>query len=290
MPDHHRIDVRKTHKLYIGGRFPRSESGMCYPVTDPGGAFLANAARASRKDLRDAVEAARAASATWSGLTAYNRGQILYRIAEMMEDRRTQLVMSVRQAEGDDGAEQLVDLAIDRWVWYAGWADKLAQVLGNPNPVAGPYFNLSVPEPCGVVGVLAPEGSALLGLVSVIAPVIVSGNTAVVVSSHRRPLPAVQLAEVFATADLPSGAVNVLTGDRRELAPWLAGHQDVNGIDLAGAAGDPTLAVEVERRAADTIKRVRRTGAHEPDWTVEPGLAPMTGFVETKTVWHPQGR
>jgi len=245
-----RVAVRKTYKLYIGGAFPRSESGRSYPVHGPDGTFLANAALASRKDARDAVRAARAAVGKWSGATAYNRGQILYRVAEMLEGRRDQFVTLV-----DDPAE--VDAAIDRWVWYAGWADKVAQVHGNANPVAGPYFNLSAPEPTGVVALLAPSEPALLGLVSVIAPAIVTGNTVVAVASEERPLPAVTLAEVLATSDLPAGVVNLLTGRLAEVAPWLASHQDVDAIDLAGVA-DPGLARDLEVAAADNLKRVRR--------------------------------
>jgi len=286
-----RIDVRKTNKLYIGGAFPRSESGHSYEVTDSKGTFVANASLASRKDARDAVVAARKAFAGWSGRTAYNRAQILYRIAEVMEDRRPQFVHAVRQAEGltPARAEKAVDAAIDRLVWYAGWADKLAQVVGNANPVAGPYFNLSSPEPTGVVAVLAPQESSLLGLVSVVAPVIVTGNTAVVVTSYARPLPAVTFAEVLATSDVPGGVVNLLTGSAATIAPWLASHLDVNAIDLVGVAGDATLATDLEVAAAENLKRVRRAPAAEPDWTLEPALGAMTDFVEIKTVWHPIG-
>lgn len=286
-----RIDVRKTYKLYIGGAFPRSESGYSYEVTDSKGAFVANASLASRKDARDAVVAARKAFGGWSGRTAYNRAQILYRIAEVMEDRRPQFLQAVVQSEGlkPKDADRVVDAAVDRLVWYAGWADKLTQVVGNANPVAGPFFNLSTPEPTGVVAVLAPQGSSLLGLVSAIAPVVVSGNTAVVVSSYERPLPAVTFAEVLATSDVPGGVVNILTGSAATVAPWLAAHMDVNAIDLTGVAGDTALATELEVAAADNLKRVRRAPAAEPDWTVDPGLDAMTAFLETKTVWHPIG-
>ena len=286
-----RIDVRKTHKLYIGGAFPRSESGHSYEVQDSKGKFVANAAKASRKDVRDAVVAARKAFPGWSGRTAYNRAQILYRIAEVMEDRRPQFVQAVQQSEGGTAAAagRQVDEAIDRLVWYAGWADKLGQVVGNANPVAGPFFNHSAPEPTGVVGVLAPQSSSLLGLISVVAPVIVTGNTALVVSSYSRPLPAVTFAEVLATSDVPGGVVNLLTGDAVSLGPWLAAHMDVNAIDLAGVAGDEDTATELEVAAADNLKRVRRAPAEEPDWNEAPGLATMTDFVETKTVWHPIG-
>ena len=234
-----RIAVRKTYKLYIGGAFPRSESGRSYVVTDHKGGFLANAALASRKDARDAVTAARKAFAGWSGATAYNRGQVLYRVAELLEGRRAQFAAEVRAAEGIGArqAEAAVDAAIDRWVWYAGWADKLAQVRGAANPVAGPYFNFSLPEPTGVVAVIAPQASSLLGFVSVVAPAVVSGNTVVAVASERFPLPAVSLSEVLATSDVPGGVINVLTGRTAEIAPWLASHMDVNAIDLCGASG-----------------------------------------------------
>jgi acyl-CoA reductase-like NAD-dependent aldehyde dehydrogenase len=283
-----RLAVRKTYKLYVNGAFPRSESGRTYEVTDIKGHFLANAAHASRKDARDAVVAARAASPKWSGVTAYNRGQVLYRVAEVMEGRHVQFCEEVAAGEGlsTSKARAAGDAAIDRWVWYAGWTDKLAAVLGGTNPVAGPYFDFSLPEPTGVVAVLAPQRSSLLGLVSVLAPVLAGGNTAVVVTSKERPLPAVTLGEVLATSDVPGGVVNILTGDAAELGPWLAEHADVDAIDLAGARG---LAGELERSAAGTIKRVLRAPAEEPDWTADPGLARMTPFLETKTDWHPIG-
>ena len=281
------IPVRKTYKLFIGGAFPRSESGRSYPVTSPDGALLAHAAQASRKDARDAVVAARQAFAGWAGATAYNRGQILYRIAEMLQGRAAQFAAECAAAEGTSpaAAGQTVAAAIDRWVWYAGWPDKVAQVAGAANPVAGPYFNFSIPEPAGVVAVVAPAASSLLGLVSVIAPVIATGNTAVVVvASEAAPLPAVSLAEVLATSDLPGGVVNLLTGRIAELAPVLAAHMDVNALDLTGvpAAGR----AELERLAAGNVKRVF---AAEEDWAAPPGLARMLAFLETKTVWHPVG-
>ena len=282
-----RIAVRKTYKLYIGGAFPRSESGRSYVVTDYAGGFLANAARASRKDARDAVVAARKAFAGWSGATAYNRGQVLYRVAELMEGRRAQFASEVHLASGASPSAALaeVDAAIDRWVWYAGWADKIAQVRGSANPVAGPYFNFSVPEPTGVVAVLAPQDSALLGLVSGVAPAIVSGSTCVVVASEKRPLPAVTLAEVLATSDVPGGVVNVLTGAVAEIAPWLASHMDVNAIDVTGAPG--ALADDMAVAAAGNLKRVVRLPAG--DWEQEQGIDRMTSYLETKTVWHPLG-
>ncbi len=283
-----RLEVRKTYKLYIGGAFPRSESGRSYEVADTKGRFLANAALASRKDARDAVVAARKAFAGWTKATAYNRGQILYRVAEVMEGRRAQFVEEVSAAEGltPRRAEAAVEAAIDRWVWYAGWADKLPQVLGSTNPVAGPYYNFSVPEPTGVVAVVAPQESSLLGLVSVLAPVIVSGNTSVVLASEDRPLPAITLSEVLATSDVPSGVVNLLTGRVAEVAPWLASHMDVNAIDLAGV-DDAALRTELEIAAADNVKRVRRPDTD--DWAADPGLARIRSFLETKTVWHPIG-
>ena len=292
-----RIDVRKTYKLYIGGAFPRSESGYSYVVNDSKGRFVANAAKASRKDARDAVQAARSAFKGWSGRTAYNRAQVLYRVAEVMEDRRPQFVQAVQQSEGPStgsgraaaAAGRQIDEAIDRLVWYAGWADKITQVVGNANPVAGPFFNLSTPEPTGVVAVVAPEESSLLGLVSVVAPVIVSGNSAVVMSSYSRPVPAITFSEVLATSDVPGGVVNILTGNPADTAPWLASHMDVNAIDLTGFAGEGEQATALEDAAAENLKRVLRAPDTEPDWTVEPGIGRMTTFLETKTVWHPIG-
>src|SRR3954468_18342754 len=289
-PPDTRIDVRKTYKLYLGGAFPRSESGRTYVVEDTKGRFLANAARASRKDARDAVQAARKAFGGWSARTAYNRGQVVYRVAEVLEGRRAQFVEEVQRSEGGTkrAAEGVVDASVDRLVWYAGWADKIMQVVGGANPVAGPYFNLSSPEPTGVVAVLAPQSSSLLGLVSVVAPVIVTGNTCVVTASYRRPLPAVTFSEVLATSDVPGGVVNVLTGELADTVPTLASHMDVNAIDLTGVA-DPDLATDLERSAAENLKRVLRPAAVEPDWTLDPGLHRMTAFLETKTVWHPIG-
>jgi acyl-CoA reductase-like NAD-dependent aldehyde dehydrogenase len=263
-----RLAVRKTYKLYIGGKFPRSESGRTQVVDGD------NVALASRKDARDAVVAARQAQPGWAGATAYNRGQILYRAAEMLEDRRASFT-----ADADE-----LDATIDRLVWYAGWSDKLAQVTGGANAVAGPFFNISSPEPTGVVAVVAP--ASLLGLVSVLAPAIVTGNTVVVVSTG--PQEAITFAEVLATSDLPGGVVNILTGRPAEIAPWLASHDDVNGLDLT-AVDEPELAADLERAAAGTLKRVRRPSAGPPDFAADPGLHPMTAFLETKTVWHPKG-
>jgi acyl-CoA reductase-like NAD-dependent aldehyde dehydrogenase len=280
-----RVTVAKTYKLYIGGTFPRSESGRVYPVQDNKGKFLANVAHASRKDVRDAVSAARKAFPGWSSATAYNRGQVLYRVAEMLEGRRDQFIAEVLASEGGRRAPSIVDAAIDRWVWYAGWTDKIASVLGAANPVAGPYFSFTVPEPTGVVGILAPQKSSLLGLVSVLAPVLATGCTAVVVSSEARPLPAITLSEVLATSDLPGGVANILTGRAAELGPWLASHGDVNALDPTGADDRAALA----REAAGTVKRVLTVPAEEPDWTQRPDIARLRRFLEAKTVWHPMG-
>jgi acyl-CoA reductase-like NAD-dependent aldehyde dehydrogenase len=281
-----RVPIRKTYKLYIGGAFPRSESGRSYEAVGVDGSLLARAARASRKDLRDAVRSARGAFRGWAGKLASNRGQILYRVAELMEGRRAQFEDEVGRA-GSPDARREVDVAVDRWVWYAGWSDKVHHILGTVNPVAGPYFNFTIPEPTGVVGVVAPEEPPLLGLVSHLAPAVVSGNTAVVLASERSPLPAVTLSEVLATSDVPPGVINVLTGHKRELLPWLAGHMDVNAIDLAGAPDESRT--EMERVAADNVKRVvRRSGA---DYFDEAAQSPydIAATLEMKTVWHPMG-
>ncbi|MEU8792857.1 aldehyde dehydrogenase family protein [Streptomyces sp. NPDC048643] len=282
-----RLSVFKTYKLYVGGKFPRSESGRVYEVTDAKSKWLANAPQSSRKDARDAVVAARKAFGGWSGATAYNRGQVLYRVAEMLEGRREQFAREVAEAEGlsKSKAAAVVDAAIDRWVWYAGWTDKIAQVVGGGNPVAGPFFNVSSPEPTGVVTVLAPQDSSFLGLVSVIAPVIATGNTVIVIASEKSPLPALSLGEVLATSDVPGGVVNILSGRTAEIAAPLAAHQDVNAIDLAGA--DEELAKELEIAAADNLKRVVRPQA--VDYARTPGTERLTAFLETKTVWHPTG-
>ncbi|OOC06291.1 aldehyde dehydrogenase family protein [Amycolatopsis azurea] len=284
-----RISVAKTYKLYIGGKFPRSESGRVYPVTDGKGKFLANASHASRKDVRDAVSAARKAFGGWSAATAYNRGQVLYRVAEMLEGRREQFVAEVSASEGVAAkkAQSLVDASIDRWVWYAGWTDKIATVLGAANPVAGPYFSFTVPEPTGVVGVLAPQQSSLLGLVSVLAPVLATGSTAVVVSSADRPLPAITLSEVLATSDLPGGVANILTGRASELGSWLASHGDVNALDPTGA--EPSARADLARDAAGTVKRVLTVPDTEPDWTTDADISRLRRYLEAKTVWHPLG-
>ena len=291
-----RIEVRKTYKLYLGGQFPRTESGRSYLVSAADGAPLANACRASRKDVRDAVRFGRGTANAWAARTAMNRGQILYRVAELMEGRRDQFVAEVIAAEGLTTAKatSAVDRAIDRWVWYAGWADKIAQILGSSNPVAAPYFNFTIPEPTGVVGVVAPETSSLLGLVSRLAPPLVSGNAVVLVTSETRPLPAVTLSEVLATSDVPGGVVNVLTGYRTELVPVLAAHADVDALDTWGVPDD--LRTETELSAAEDIKRLSRrstkvaearfdwlddAAAERPEW--------IAAFLEMKTVWHPIG-
>jgi acyl-CoA reductase-like NAD-dependent aldehyde dehydrogenase len=281
------LAIPKTYKLYIGGKFPRSESGRTYEVATKDGSFLANAAKASRKDARDAVVAARAAQPGWASATGYNRGQVLYRIAELLEGRRAQFIEEITSTEGVTAAVagKQVDAAIDTWVWYAGWADKYVQVAGNANAVSGPYFNISVPEPTGVVAIVAPstgsgttQGISLLGLVSVVAPAIVSGNTVVVIASETAPLSAISLAEVLATSDVPGGVVNILTGSAAEIAPWLASHADVNALDLTG--GDALEWVDLQIAAADTLKRVRTPGDFAPS------LGRIVGFTETKTVWH----
>ncbi len=291
-----RIDVRKTYKLYIGGAFPRSESGRSYVVTAANGDPIANAVRASRKDLRDAVRSARKAAEAWADRTAMNRGQILYRVAELMEGRRDQFAAEVAVAEGlrDARAREQVDRSVDRWVWYAGWADKISQVLGSSNPVAAPYFNFTIPEPTGVVGIVAPETSSLLGLVSRLAPPLVAGNSVVVLASETRPLPAVTLGEVLATSDVPGGVINILTGRKQELVPVLAAHVDVDSLDVWGVPVE--LRTEVEQLAAQDIKRISRRpagvsdarfnwlddrAAERPEW--------IAAWLEMKTVWHPIG-
>jgi acyl-CoA reductase-like NAD-dependent aldehyde dehydrogenase len=287
-----RLDVRKTYKLYLGGQFPRSESGRTYPVLDGDGDLLAHAVLGSRKDVRDAVKAARSAQKSWGGKTAYNRGQVLYRVAEVMEGRRSQFVAEVEPAAGGaDAAEAEVDAAIDRWVWYAGWADKLAHLAGTVNPVAGPYFTFTVPEPTGVVGVVCPDESPLGALVARLAPAIVSGNTAVVLASERWPLASITLAEAIATSDVPGGVVNVITGRRAELVPVLAAHRDLNAIDLTGCADDHDLLTRAEAEAADGVTRVVKAGASRRDWNGDAaqGVDVVTDLMEMKSVWHPIG-
>jgi len=283
-----RLAIPKTYKLYIGGKFPRSESGRVYEILAKKGDFLANAAKASRKDAREAVVAARSAVGGWAGATAYNRGQVLYRIAELLEGRRAQFVEEIVQTEGVSvaAASAQVDEAIDRWVWYAGWADKYVQVAGNANPVSGPFFNISVPEPTGVVAIVAPQaGGSLLGLVSVVAPALVAGNTVVVIASETMPLSAISLSEVLATSDVPGGVVNILTGSPAEIAPWLASHADVNALDLVGAGAIDW--VDLQIAAAETLKRVLPP-ENGPD-AATPSIDRIVAFTETKTVWHTKG-
>ena len=281
-----RLEVRRTAKLYIGGAFPRSESGRSYEVTAHDGKPLAQVSRASRKDLREAVVAARGAFPAWSGATAFLRGQILYRVAEMMEGRRSQFEAELADAGAADPARG-VSASIDRWVWYAGWADKLAQVTGATNPVAGPFFDFTLPEPTGVVGIVAPGDQSLLGLVSRLAPAMVSGNTSVVIASERSPLPAVSLAEVLATSDVPGGVVNILTGRTAELVPWLAGHMDVNGLDVTGVPDE--LLADTERAAPENVQRVHRAPDRDPFDEAAQSPYQITAFTEFKTVWHPMG-
>lgn len=282
------LAVSKTYKLFIGGAFPRSESGRTYQARDRKGNFIANAALASRKDLRDAVVAARKGYATWSKATAYNRGQVIYRIAEMLESRRTEfaelITISTGAAREDATAE--VEAAIDRLVHYAGWTDKLAAVMGSANPVSSPYFSYSAPEPMGVVGVLAPSGSPLLGLISVITPVITGGNACVLIATEEDPCVAITFAEVTATSDVPAGVINILTGRSSELAPHLAAHADVNALDLTGS--DPEIRASLEEAAAETVKRVY-VPKGEPNFAAPPGTARLRAFLEIKTVWHPTG-
>ncbi|MDF9809567.1 MAG: aldehyde dehydrogenase family protein [Aurantimicrobium sp.] len=278
-----RLAVPKTYKLFIGGKFPRSESGRVYEVNSVAGEFVANAAQGSRKDMRDAVVAARTAQPGWSGATAYNRGQVLYRIAEVLEGRKAQFVEEIMLVEGSSAKEAAaqVDAAIDTWIWYAGWADKYTQVAGQANPVSGPYFNLSVPEPTGVVGAIAPQTSgSLLGLVATIAPILVSGNTVVVVPREDAPLTAISFAEVMATSDVPGGVVNVITGSPAELAPWMASHADINALDLAGAGSLDWASLQIA--AAETLMRTLAPVEGIP----VSSLNRITAFTEVKTVWH----
>lgn len=277
-----RLDVMKTYKLYIGGAFPRSESGRSYQVKDKRGEFIANPAWASRKDLRDAVVAAKGSFSGWSHATAYNRGQILYRIAEMMEGRSEQFIAEIMALEGvtEKNARAQVSEAIDLWVWYAGWTDKLSSIYGSTNPIAAPYFNFTIPEPIGVVGIISEEKDSLLGLVRALAPIIASGNSAVVISSETRPLPAMTFAEVLATSDLPAGVVNILTGKKAELLPWLASHMDVDALDISGA--NPKLDGELRRLGTENLKRIHRFGKKNSPKRI-------LSYMELKTVWHPIG-
>jgi len=286
-----RLNVRKTYKLYINGEFPRTESGRFYPVKDSGGDLLANACRGSRKDLRNAVQAARKAQGGWGGKTAYNRGQILYRIAEVCESRAAELSEELRR-QGSSAAEARREVAavVDRWVYYAGWSDKFAQVFGTVNPVAGPYYNFTVPEPTGVVGVVAPDEPSLLGLVSRIAPALVGGNTVVAITSESKPLAAITMGEVFETSDVPGGVINLISGLKSELVPWLAAHMDVNAIDATGV--NEEMFAAVQKTAAENVKRVVRFDGEAVGWNdASRSQSPYAifDFQEMKTVWHPMG-
>ena len=277
-----RLDVKKTYKLFIGGAFPRSESGRSYQIQDTKRNFIANPAQASRKDLRDAVLAAKNAHSQWSSATAYNRGQILYRIAEIMEGRSDQFVAEIMALEGatPKAALKQVQEAIDTWVWYAGWTDKISSTAGSTNPIAGPYYNFTIPEPLGVVGIFAEQKSSLLGVIRGLAPVLASGNSAVVVASERRPLPAITLSECCATSDVPSGVINILTGVTSELAPWMASHMEVDGIDISGL--DPKSDADIRKSGTENLKRIHRfKSENSPDR--------ILSFMEYKTVWHPIG-
>lgn len=278
-----RLDVKKTYKLFIGGAFPRSESGRTYEVRSSDGTFIANPCLASRKDLRESVLAARSAQGGWSSATAYNRGQILYRIAEMLEGRSDQFAAEISLIDSIslNEAMQEVHAAIDRWVWYAGWSDKLGSIAGATNPVSGPFYNFTIPEAIGVVGAIAPESKSLIGLVDAIAPVIVAGNTAIALASTRAPLPAITFAEVLATSDLPKGVCNILTGKKEELAPWFASHMDIDALDISGIT-DPALIADIKIAGAENLKRIHIFTAHQsPDR--------ILAFMESKTIWHPIG-
>ncbi len=277
-----RIDVKKTYKLFIGGQFPRSESGRSYEINGANGKFIANPALASRKDLRDCVTAAKSALSGWSVATAFNRGQILYRVAEIMEGRREQFVAEIIALEGvtSKAAQVQVDQAIDLWVWYAGWCDKISTIAGATNPIAGPYYNFTTPEELGVIGIISDQKESLLGLVAAIAPVIATGNTAVVIASEKRPLPAITLSEALATSDLPAGVLNILTGKVSELAPWLASHMEIDGLDISGA--DSKIEAELRIAGSENLKRIHR-------FSKTPTPHRMLAFMENKTVWHPIG-
>lgn len=283
-----RLTVNKTYKLYINGDFPRSESGRTFPALDDSGNVVARVSEGSRKDLRDAVRAAREAQEPWAARSGYNRGQILYRIAEMVEDRTATFSEQLRFLGASKRvSEREVSASIDRLVWYAGWCDKFAQVMGNLNPVAGPFFNISAPEPTGVVGIVCPVTPALLGLVSRMAPALVTGNTVVVVASESQPMPAITFSEALATADVPAGVVNILTGKPDVLVPWMADHMDINAIDIAGISGD--LSTEAQRSAAENLKRVVGAGV-DTDWEQSQSPYLIAAYSETKTVWHPKGQ
>lgn len=277
-----RLEVKKTYKLYIGGAFPRSESGRSYEIMDSKGKFLANPAQGSRKDLREAVVAARAATSGWAKASAFNRGQILYRIAEVMEGRKGQFVAEIQALEGVSKtvATAQVDEAIDLWVWYSGWCDKISTIYGSTNPVSGSFYNFTTPEPMGVVGIFAAQRPSLLGVVQSLGAVLAGGNTAVLISSEKFPLPAITLSEVLATSDLPAGVVNILTGVTNELALWLGSHMDVDALDVSGL--DSELETKVRIEGVENLKRIFRfKEAQSPER--------ILSFMENKTVWHPVG-
>lgn len=278
-----RLEVRKTYKLFIGGAFPRSESGRTYEIHASDGTFVANPCLASRKDLRECVLAARSAQVSWASATAYNRGQVLYRIAEMLEGRSDQFASEISLLDGISLNEALkeVHVAIDRWVWYAGWSDKLGSIAGATNPVSGPFYNFTIPEAIGVVGAFAPESKSLIGLVDAIAPVIVSGNTVIALASTRSPLPAITFAEVLATSDLPNGVCNILTGKKEELAPWFASHMDIDALDVSGI-DDPSLVADIKVAGAQNLKRIHAFSTHKSPERI-------LAFMESKTIWHPIG-
>ena len=276
-----RIDVKKTYKLFINGSFPRTESGRTYEVKSSKGSFIANPCLASRKDLKDAVVAARGAQAGWNKATAYNKGQILYRIAEMLEGRRAQFIDEIMVVTGvtKTKADKEVTDSVDRLVWYAGWSDKISSLSGALNPVAGPYYNFTIPESMGVIAAIAPETPSLLGLIDVIAPIIVGGNTVVVLASTKAPLSAMSFAEVLATSDVPAGVVNILTGKKDEIAPWMASHMDIDGLDISGLAIKSHA--DIRTAGAENLKRIYSFKSADP--------GRILAFLENKTVWHPIG-
>ena len=276
-----RIDVKKTYKLYINGVFPRTESGRTYEVKNAKGDFIANPCLASRKDLKDAVVAARAAQPGWNKATAYNKGQILYRIAEMLEGRSAQFVDEICAVTGvtKTAAVKEVNESVDRLVWYAGWSDKISSLTGALNPVAGPYYNFTIPESMGVIAAIAPETPSLLGLIDAISPIIVGGNTVVVLASSKAPLSAMSFAEVLATSDVPAGVINILTGKKEEIAPWMASHMDIDGFDISGLS--KKMHTDIKVAGAENLKRIYSFKAAEP--------GRILAFLENKTVWHPIG-
>ncbi len=285
-----RLPITKTPKVYVGGAFIRSESGRTYPLKDAAGDFYANIPQCTRKDLRNAVEVAAKAGPGWARRTAYNRGQILYRLGEMLEARSAEMAQAIVLGGGSLAtANREVSAAVDRLIYYAGWADKYEQVLGNVNPVASPHFNFTVTEPMGIVGVIAPDAAPLLGLLSLVAPIITSGNAVVALASETQPYPAIVLGEMLATSDLPGGVVNLLTGWRKELVPTFATHEHLRALSgVANAAERKQLALG----AADSVKRTRLLKAEEKrDWSADAAQSvyAIRDFIEFKTTWHPIG-